>query len=277
MKKTIIFTALVATLLFAFTPSVYAKQETLKLPAWFNQVFQPVQNTIKSLVTRIENLEKKVAELEKAVTDLGKKKIDFNIPNQWGVAFYQEQNGKDSIVMQAPEPTGLYILLPNNQPYCNWNGAKIGTHVTTRAVAHLSTGDIYGAGSCKEIEFQSNENLPESGSSFEVEVYLWWQGTEKHAKQTITVPDRPFPSRDSLLINPSSTLLNTGGSQTQFYTSNQGNLNIGSQTSGGEQLTITNPPNTEGLNLNNQNQTPTNQSQNQNCTAVGLNCPLAVN
>lgn len=202
MKKTIIFTALVSTLLFAFTPSVYAKQETLKLPTWFNQVFQPIQNTIKSLTNRLENLEKKVAELEKVVADLGKKKVDFNLPNQWGISFYQEQNGKDTFMMRTSEPTGLFIILPpSNQPYCNWKGAKIGSQVSARAIARLPTGDVYGAGSCGDIEFQSIE-LPETGSSFEVEIYLWWQGTEKKAKQTIIVPDRPFPPRNPYLINP---------------------------------------------------------------------------
>lgn len=207
MKKIIIFTALVATLLFAFTPSVYAKQETLKLPAWFNQVFQPIQNSIKSLTSRIENLEKKVTELEKIVTEFVKRKgVDFNIPNQWSVAFSQTQNGIDSIVMQTSDysGSGLFILVPNPQIFCDWNGAPIGAYVTATAVAHLPTGDIYGAGSCKKIEFLSSDKLPESGSSFEVEVYLWWQGTEKHTKQTVIVPNRPFPPRNSLFINSNS-------------------------------------------------------------------------
>lgn len=208
MKKIIIFSAIITALLFAVTPSVYAKQEVSKspIPTWFNQVFQPFQNTIKSLTSRIENLEKKVAGLEKAIADLGKKKVDFNLPNQWNVSFYQEQNSKESIVMKTTEPnnSGLYIPLPNSQSYCNWNGATISYYATARALAHLPAGDIYGAGSCAGIEFQSIENLPESGSSFDVEVYLWWQGIEKYKKQTITVPNRPFPSRDSLLLNPNN-------------------------------------------------------------------------
>ncbi|KKT58111.1 MAG: hypothetical protein UW51_C0006G0198 [Candidatus Amesbacteria bacterium GW2011_GWA1_44_24] len=209
MKKTIIFAVLVATLLLAVTPSVYAKQDTTKLaiPSWFNQIFQPFQNTIKSLANRIEGLEKKVAELEKAVADLGKKKgEDFNIPNQWDVTFYQEQNSKELFVMRTTDNTGNQpntIDLPNTPPnYCNWKGASINSSVNARAVAHLPTGDIFGAGSCMAVGFYSIENLPESGSSFEVEIYLWWQGTEKHTKQSITVPDRPFPPRDSYLVNP---------------------------------------------------------------------------
>lgn len=207
MKKTIIHVVFVTTLFLAITPPAYAKQETTKLPipGWFNQAFQPFQNSLRSLINRIEKLEKKMVELEGLVENLGKKKIDFNIPNQWNVAFYQEQNGKDTIIMQAPQPSGLFIALPDNWPYCNWNGAFIGNEVSARATAHLSTGDIYGAGSCKAIEFQSIESSLESGSSFEVEIYLWWQGTEKHAKQTLTVPDRPFPPRDSYLINPSGS------------------------------------------------------------------------
>jgi len=208
MKKIIIFSAIITTLLFAVTPSVYAKQEIPKspIPTWFSQVFQPFQNTIKSLAIRLENLEKRVTEIEKAIANLGKKKVDFNLPNQWSVSVYQEQNSKESFAMKTTEPnnSGLYISLPNSQSYCNWNGATISYYATVRAIAHLPTGDIYGAGSCAGIEFQSIENLPESGSTFEVEVYLWWQGTEKHTKQTITVPDRPFPSRDSLFLNPNN-------------------------------------------------------------------------
>lgn len=217
MKKIIIFSAIIATLLFAVTPSVYAKQEIPKspIPTWFNQVFQPFQNTIKSLTNRIENLEKRVTEIEKAIADLGKKKVDFNLPNQWSVSFYQEQNSKESFVMKTPENSGPYVLpLPDIQTDCNWNGAILGHQVSARAIAHLPSGDIYGVGSCRNIEFQSIENLPESGTSFEVEVYLWWQGTEKHKKQTITVPNRPFPPRDSLLLNPNNNGLTISPSGT---------------------------------------------------------------
>lgn len=169
MKKIIISTVLIGTLLFTFTPSVQAKQELFKLsiPVWFSQAIQPFQNTLKTLTGKVDNHEARIAELEKKVADLEEK-------------VRQLENG-----------------LITNQPTNN---------------GQLS------------IEGESN-----------------------------------------------NTLLNTSGSQTQLYTSNQGNLNIGSQTSGGEQLTITNPPNTESINLGNQNQPPTNQSQNQNCIAVGIN------
>ena len=185
MKKTIILLFVAVAFFITAVSPIYAGKESSLFPSWFTNAIKPIQNSINSLFQRTNNHEERIAELEK--------KVDFNIPNQWSVAFYQTQNGLDLIVMQAPEPknSDLYILVPN-PPYCNWNGAMIGAYVTARAVAHLPTGDIYGAGSCKEIEFRSIDKLPESGSSFEVEVYLWWQGTEKHKKQTITVPERPF-------------------------------------------------------------------------------------
>jgi len=206
MKKIIIFSAIIISLFFAATSSVYAKQEISKssIPSWFNQVFQPFQNTIKSLIVRIENLEKKVAGLEQAVADLGKKKVDFNLPNQWNVGFYKEQSGKESFILKTyiennnNNPYTLPLPIPNTQEDCNWNGAILGHQVSARAIAHLPSGDIYGVGSCRNIEFQSIENLPESGNSFEVEIYLWWQGTEKNTKQTLTIPERPFAEHNPL-------------------------------------------------------------------------------
>lgn len=205
-RKIILLFVALAFFTIAVSP-IYAAQNS-SLPPWFIEVIKPIQDSINSLFQRIDNHEARIAELEK------KKGEDFNIPNQWNVSFYQEQNGKDTIIMQAPQPSGLFIILPNNKPYCNWNGAFIGNEVSARAIAHLSTGNIYGAGSCKAIEFQSIENPLESRSSFEVEIYLWWQGVEKYTKQTITVPDRPFPPRSSFLVNPSSNGLSIQGTGT---------------------------------------------------------------
>lgn len=75
MKKIIIFSVIVATLLFTFTPSVQAKQELFKfsIPAWFSQAIQPFQNTLKALTGRIDNHEARIAELEKKVADLEEK------------------------------------------------------------------------------------------------------------------------------------------------------------------------------------------------------------
>ncbi len=191
-KKIILLFAALAFFITAVTP-IYAKESPI-LPPWFTNAIKPIQNSINSLFQRTDSHEARIAELEK--------KVDFDLPKQWGVSFYE-----DRFIMNTPNDNSPgTISLPNISPdyNCTWNKAVIDLNTTARAVAHLSTGDIFGVGTCREITFKSSV-IPASGSTFETDIYLWWQGTKKHTKQTITVPDKPFPTwNSSLLISPSS-------------------------------------------------------------------------
>lgn len=75
MKKIIIFSFVVVTLLFTFTPSVQAKQEFLNLPipAWFSQAIQPIQDAVDTLIGKTDNHEARIAELEKKNASLEEK------------------------------------------------------------------------------------------------------------------------------------------------------------------------------------------------------------
>lgn len=201
MKKTIILSILVLALFAIAVSPIRAAQESFAIPAWFSNAIQPIKDILTTLISKTDSHETRITELEK--------KVDFDLPNQWGVSFYE-----DRFVMNTPphaynNPPPNTISLPltnvsfdNN---CRWNNAVIDTDTSVRAIAHLSTGDIYGAGSCRGITFLTN-NIPESGTAFEADVYVFWQGTEKHAKQTITIPDRPFPPiwNPLFIISPSS-------------------------------------------------------------------------
>ncbi len=75
VKKIIISTILIGTLLFTLTPSVQAKQELFKLPipTWFSQAIKPFQNALEALTGKVDNHETRIAELEKKVADLEEK------------------------------------------------------------------------------------------------------------------------------------------------------------------------------------------------------------
>jgi TolA-binding protein len=75
MKKIIISTVLIGTLLFTLTPSVQAKQELFKfsIPVWFSQAIKPFQNALEALTGKVDNHEARIAELEGKVADLEEK------------------------------------------------------------------------------------------------------------------------------------------------------------------------------------------------------------
>ena len=115
MKKIIIFAFVVATLLFAVTPSVQARQRFLKLPIpeWFSQAIQPFQNTIKALTEKVGNHEAKIAELEKKIIILEEKIYNQGIqlnnqtnllinPNSGGTIFPSVPTGTSSTCPTAP-------------------------------------------------------------------------------------------------------------------------------------------------------------------------------
>lgn len=182
MKKIISLLFALLVLFTSVASPIYAKESPL-LPPWFINAIKPIQDSISSLFTKTGNHEARIAELEK--------KVNFDLPKQWGVSFYE-----DRFIMNTPNDNSPgTISLPNIPPdyNCTWNNAVIDLSTSVRAIAHLSTGDIFGAGTCREITFKSNA-IPASGTTFESDIYIFWQGTEKHAKQVIVVPDRPFPT-----------------------------------------------------------------------------------
>lgn len=202
MKKTIILSFIILVLLTASVSPIYASKDSSPLPSWFTNAIKPFQNSINSLLQRTNNHETRIIELEK--------KVDFNLPNQWSVSFYEDRFTLNTPPTESPPSPPGTISLPlpplpnppdNTDNNCRWNNAVIDSDVSVRAIAHFNTGDIYGVGSCRRITFLSN-NIPASGTTFETDIYVWWQGTEKHKKQTITVPDRPFPTWSLLLISP---------------------------------------------------------------------------
>lgn len=195
MKKKIILLFIALAFFITAVSPIYAAQSSSLLPPWFLEAIKPLQDSVSSLFQRTDNHEARIAELEN--------KVDFDLPNQWGVSFYE-----DRFIMNTPptdSPPGTISLPLPNPPNnnCRWNNAVIDSDASVRAIAHLNTGDIYGAGNCRGITFRTSD-LPPSGSTFETDIYVFWQGTEKHAKQSILVPNRPFPTWGSLLISPSS-------------------------------------------------------------------------
>lgn len=211
MKKKIILLFVALAFFITFVSPIQAAQESSAIPAWFSNAIQPIKDILTTLISKMDNHEARIAELEK--------KVDFNLPDQWGVSFYE-----DRFTMNTPSadsPSGTISLPLPNPPNnnCRWKNAVIDSDTSARAIAHLNTGDIYGAGSCRGITFRTSD-LPPSGSTFETDVYVFWQGTEKHAKQTITVPDRPFPKWGSLLISPSNNVEFTQGTGGVLYYQN---------------------------------------------------------
>ena len=132
MKKIIIFSVIIGTLLF--TPSVQAKQELFKfsIPAWFSQAIQPFQNTIKALTGRVDNHEARIAELEKKIVDLEEKvkqlesRLTTQINNNGqlsiegrssNTSFYTESQGNLNIGNQTTNE-GVYLDLNCTTPNC---------------------------------------------------------------------------------------------------------------------------------------------------------------
>lgn len=117
MKKIIIFSVIVAALFFAFTPSVQAKQQFLKLPipAWFSQAIEPIQNTIKSLTGKIDNHEARIAELEKKVTSLEEKlnNLEKQFTNHTNSLISPYYNG--TVTTIPSEPVGIGPTNPTEQ------------------------------------------------------------------------------------------------------------------------------------------------------------------
>lgn len=202
MKKKIISLSFATLVLFTTVASpIYAKESSL-LPPWFIEAIKPIQASLNSLFQRTDNHETRIIELEK--------KVNFEVPTQWSTEFYEasinDGNITTTYIIKMRTSDGFSLTIPNIPPNnCTWNKAIIDLNTTARAVAHLSTGDMFGVGTCREITFKSNA-IPASGTTFETDIYLWWQGTEKHTKQTVTIPERPFQSL--LTVNNGGSLIN---------------------------------------------------------------------
>ena len=207
MKKIIVLSFATLVLLTTAVSPIQAVQESSAIPAWFSNAIQPIKDILATLISKTDSFEARIAELEK--------KVDFEVPTAWSTEFYEASINDGSITtttytIKMLPSNGSPLTIPNTpSSNCTWNGSIIDSYVTARAIAHLPTGDMYGVGSCREITFKSNVILT-SGTTFETDIYLWWQGTEKHTKQTVAIPERPFRSLltvaggGSLLISPSS-------------------------------------------------------------------------
>lgn len=208
-KKIILIISLVFFLLYA--QPIEAARSTIEIkvpkipeikiaiPSWFNSAIQPLQDSIKDLKTKVENLQNKVNEIETKLANLNgnQKGEDFSLPESWNIQFFQPPNtiSPNEIIMLS---TSEYSILGAN--HCNWKGANIDSTVIATIIGHLPSSDIYGAGTCKEMVFENITNLPESGKSFDVDIHLYWQGTNKYKKINITIPERPFPARGNQLL-----------------------------------------------------------------------------
>jgi len=134
MKKIIVFSVLIATLLFTIAPSTYAKQDIFKLPipAWFGQAIQPFQNTLKALTGKVDNHEARIAELEKKVADLEEKVKQLENRLVTNQPINNEQlsieGGSDNKLLNTNEQTPFYT---NNQGNLN-----IGSQTTEQPI-HL--------------------------------------------------------------------------------------------------------------------------------------------
>ncbi len=210
MKKAIILLILILVLLTIAVSPTQAAQESFAIPAWFSNAIQPIKDILTTLISKTDSHEVRIAELEK--------KVDFEVPTAWSTGFYEASINDGNITTTYTIkmfPSNGSPLTISNTPSsnCTWNGKIIDSYATARVIAHLPTGEIFGVGNCREIILKSN-NIPASGTTFETDIYLWWQGTEKHTRQIITVPERPFQSLltlnnggGSLLINPNGSVL----------------------------------------------------------------------
>ncbi len=213
IKKTISLSFAILVLFTTLVSPIYASKDSSPLPSWFTNAIKPIQNSINSLLQRTNNHETRITELEK--------KVNFEVPTQWNAEFYE--------VLSPPETK--VVMSPANN--CTWNGSIIDSHVTARAIAHLSTGDMYGVGACREITFKSNVILV-SGATFETDIYLWWQGKEKHTKQTVAIPERPF--RSLLTVNNGGSLLISPSSNGMLTIQGTGALGIGTTSANSIQI-----------------------------------------
>lgn len=182
MKKysTILF--LILTFLF-FAPSPALAASSADVQTLINTAIAPLQAAITDLQNRVFVLETNVTNLLSRVTTLESNfTADFSPPTSW-ISSFNSTNRAIGLTTSQPAGTG-----------CFWNGVRInGQQIQVRGVAHLSTGDIFGTGSCDSISFFNIANFPANGSSFLVDLDLFWQGKLKHQQFTLTVP-QPTPT-----------------------------------------------------------------------------------
>ncbi|MFH0979474.1 MAG: hypothetical protein V1803_00825 [Candidatus Roizmanbacteria bacterium] len=145
---------------------------------------QVIENNITGLQTNIETIfnrlatnETVIADHETRVASLENSVPDFTPPTVWIPAF--------SSINQT-------ITLKNTQTVsnaCVWNGIVINSQqVQVRAVAHLVGGDIFTTGNCQIITFSKIVDFPTTGSSFFIDLDLFWQGKTKHSRFSVVAP-----------------------------------------------------------------------------------------
>jgi PKD repeat protein len=135
--------------------------------------------------------------------------VDFHVPppEVWNAAAYTTDDGGEithTLWLYPPDPP----MDPNNT--CSWNGeiivdlvSPIAAKVPARAIATYQDEVLgYAVGSCRWIDFHSVTDLPAPGETIEVDVWMFWMGTEKHITIPVTITPPPRPPQCTLTADP---------------------------------------------------------------------------
>ena len=175
MRKYFTVFFLIFTVLF-YTPSQTFAASSADVQTLINNAIAPLQAAITDLQNRVSTLEISVTNLISRITALESNfTADFTPPVSWASSF-NATNRAIGLSTSRTSGTG-----------CFWNGVSLGQQVQVRAIAHLSP-DVFGTGNCDSVNFFNVENFPVSGSSFSVDLDLFWQGKLKHQQFSVTVP-----------------------------------------------------------------------------------------
>lgn len=182
MKNILIFFIFLNLIFFVSPKRVFAISQS-DVQNMISSSIAPLQSAITSLQNRVTALENSLLNILSRISSLeANVTADFTPPVSWNSNF-NSTNRSMSLSTSRNLGTG-----------CFWNGVMInGQQVQVRAVAHLSP-NVFATGSCDLISFQNISNFPGNGTSFLVDLDLFWQGKLKHQQLSITVPTpTPIP------------------------------------------------------------------------------------
>lgn len=131
MKKTITLLLAILVLLVVTVSPIYASSDNSLLPPWFTNAIKPIQDSISSLFTKVDNhetritelenkigiLEGKIISLETQIADMKKTNLTIgtgNIIGTSGMLYYQNNPlsiiGTSSIGIGTSSPTVRFIM-----------------------------------------------------------------------------------------------------------------------------------------------------------------------
>lgn len=176
MKNILLSLVLISSLFFVSPTKAYAIS-TKDVQDMISAAIAPLQTAITGLQNSVTDLLTRVTALESNFT------ADFNLPSSWNSSFNFTNY---AIALSPPKTSGAG---------CSWNGISIRQPVQVRATAHLVNGNVFGVGTCDLINFTNitPADFPSPGSSFLVDLDLFWQGKLKHQQLSLTVP-QPTPT-----------------------------------------------------------------------------------